>query len=669
MIVAATKEITKTYGADPVLGDITMEIHSGSRVGIVGPNGAGKTTLFKLLIGIETADKGEIFRAKGSKWAYLPQSPQYPVEWSGRDVIQSAFEAVGKLSQSMRDVEQAMAAMSDRSSTTDSNLQPAGASASQQPEQLLHKYQALQEEFERLGGYETDVRMNKVIEGLGISAAILSTPFAQLSGGEKTKVGLAKLLCEQSDVLLLDEPTNHLDVESMEWLEQFLRDYAGVVVIISHDRYFLDAVVTSIYEVDGGEAAFYHGNYSAFVKEKEERLLRHFAEYQEQQKKIKKMKETIKRLKEWGNQSNPPNEAFHRRAKSMEKALERMEKIERPRMEVDRMGLQFQKIDRSGQDVLVADGVHKSFAGKELFTGTGLTLRYGERKALLGVNGSGKSTFIKMLLGELEPDRGTVKIGSNVKVGYLSQQALEGDPKRRVIDAFREIVHVTEAEARHKLARFLFYGENVFKKVGSLSGGERMRLRLAQLMHQEINLLILDEPTNHLDIPARETLEEAIAEYQGSLFIVSHDRYFLQKTVKGVFWIENNQIVRYEGTYEESREKQRQMRSGSGSAVETGKSAAVQSTDGMTPQTKAETAPNQPTANTAKPAPEKKINKFKLQQLEQEIATLEARREELAQQLADGGQDYQALMQLQAEYDACEKKVEQLYESWYSMQG
>ncbi|ELK39144.1 ABC transporter ATP-binding protein [Brevibacillus agri BAB-2500] len=514
MIIVATTQLEKSYGADPVLQGVTLEIKAGERVGIVGPNGAGKTTLFKLLAGIESPDAGELYRAKGTVWAYLPQSPHYPADWTGEDVVASAFADVRHIQEQMRELEGQMALLYENEAELN---------------RLMQRYQKLQDEFEQLEGYQWETRMAQVTQGLGVSAELLATPFAQLSGGEKTKAGLAKLLCQKSDVLLLDEPTNHLDVEAMEWLEQFLQSYPGTVLIISHDRYFLDAVVTSIYHVDGGEAEYYIGNYSAFAAEREERLLRQFAAYQEQQKKIKKMKETIKRLKEWGNRSNPPNEAFHRRAKSMEKALARIERIERPKMEADRMGLQFNKTDRSGQDVLIVKGVHKAYGGKPLFSDASLLLRFGERKALLGPNGCGKSTLIRMLLGEIEPDAGTLKLGSSVKVGYLSQQALEGDQNQRLIDAFRDVAKVTEAEARHLLARFLFYGEHVFKRISQLSGGERMRLRLAQLMHQDINLLILDEPTNHLDIEARETLEEALADFHGSLFIVSHDRYFLQK--------------------------------------------------------------------------------------------------------------------------------------------
>jgi ATP-binding cassette subfamily F protein 3 len=642
MIVVATKHIQKSYGADPVLQDVTLEIKAGERVGIVGPNGAGKTTLFKLLAGIESPDAGELFRAKGTVWAYLPQTPQYPAEWTAQDVIASAFADVRKIQEEMRSLEQQMGI--------------AGESA-QELERLMLRYQRLQEEFEQQDGYQWETRMGQVTEGLGISPALLATPFARLSGGEKTKAGLAKLLCQRSDVLLLDEPTNHLDVESMEWLEEFLKAYRGTVLIISHDRYFLDAVVTCVYHVDGGEADYYIGNYSAFVKEREERLLRQFAAYQEQQKVIKKMKETIKRLKEWGNRSNPPNEAFHRRAKSMEKALARIERIEKPRMEADRMGLQFQKTDRSGQEVLVASGVHKAFGGEQLFADAGFLLRYGERKALLGPNGCGKSTLIKMLLGEAEPDAGTLRIGSNVKVGYLSQQALEGDQNQRVIEVFRDVVSVTEAEARHLLAKFLFYGEHVFKRIGQLSGGERMRLRLAQMMHQEMNLLVLDEPTNHLDIEARETLEEALADFKGSLFIVSHDRYFLQKMVDGVFWVENGQLVHELGTYEEAREKR--MRNKAASAARNAEKPK-EPKETKTPQTP---APQARPIETAK-----RPNAFKLADLEQKIALLETKRDEVASLLSGGEENYQQLMDWQQELERLQLQIDEYCQAWMEMQ-
>ncbi|MGM0712253.1 ribosomal protection-like ABC-F family protein [Brevibacillus parabrevis] len=644
MIIVATTQLQKSYGADPVLQDITLEIKAGERVGIVGPNGAGKTTLFKLLAGIEGPDSGELYRAKGTVWAYLPQSPQYPQEWTGQDVVASAFAEVRHIQEQMRELESQMALLYEDEAALN---------------RLMQRYQKLQDEFEQQDGYQWETRMTQVVQGLGVSEELLATPFAQLSGGEKTKAGLAKLLCQKSDVLLLDEPTNHLDVESMEWLEQFLQSYPGTVLIISHDRYFLDAVVTSVYHVDGGEAEFYIGNYSAFATEREERLLRQFAAYQEQQKKIKKMKETIKRLKEWGNRSNPPNEAFHRRAKSMEKALARIERIERPKMEADRMGLQFKKTDRSGQDVLIVTDVHKTYGGKQLFADASLLLRFGERKALLGPNGCGKSTLIRMLLGETEPDAGRLAIGSSVKVGYLSQQALEGDQNQRLIEAFRDVAKVTEAEARHLLAKFLFYGEHVFKKVSQLSGGERMRLRLAQLMHQDINLLILDEPTNHLDIEARETLEEALADFHGSLFIVSHDRYFLQKMVDGVFWVEDKRIVHDVGTYEEARAKQKE-RSQKRADRLAGEAKAKPAAKPKPPEPKREVV-----ATEAAP---KRPNTYKLSELEQRIAKLEEKKASLTGLLSQAETDYQQLAAWQTEIEHVQQEIDECYVAWVSMQ-
>jgi len=642
MIMIATKQVAKSYGYNPVLENITIEVRAGERIGIVGPNGAGKTTFFRMLAGLETPDAGEVFRAKGSRLAYLPQSPSYPHGWSARQVIESAFAEVLALQAQMRQLEGEM---------TESVQDTARL------EKLIHRYQEVQERFEHLNGYQCEATMAQVVTGLGIPEAMLETPFDQLSGGEQTKIGLAKLLCERCDVLLLDEPTNHLDVEAMEWLESFLRDYAGTVLIISHDRYFLDEVVTAIYEVDGGEITTYLGNYSFFVKEKEERLLRQFAEYEEQQKKIKKMQETIKRLKEWGNRSNPPNEAFHRRAKSMEKALARIERIERPKLEADRMDLVFRQSDRSGEEVLIAQDIDKSFANKQLFRQAHLRLRYGERKALLGPNGCGKSTLIKMLLGELSPDSGNVKRGSNVKVGYLSQHAFTGDPKRRVIDLFRDTVAVPEGEARHRLARFLFYGEQVFKKLENLSGGERMRLRLAQLMHQEVNLLILDEPTNHLDIEARETLEEALGDFQGSLLIVSHDRYFLQKTVDGVFWIDNGGIVHYEGTYEEAREKRKQ----------TLMTFPVQTEKVQRPVETAQKAANTVEAEKRE-RQGKRVNPYKLAELERNIADRELEKERLLAQMSQPDLAYDALIGWQKELEYCQQELDELMESWLELQ-
>ena len=393
----------------------------------------------------------------------------------------------------------------------------------------------------------------KVANGLQVTE-LFPRSFLELSGGEQTKVSLAYMLLQKPDLLLLDEPTNHLDLFAVEWLEQFLKEYNGTVMVISHDRYFLDEVVTKIFDLEDGEIHVYHTNYSRFVEEKEERLLQEFQAYQEQQKKIKKMKEAIKRLREWANQANPPNEGLHKRARSMERALERMQKLKKPILERKQMGLQFEGQDRSGKDVVVMKEVSKGFADHPLFNEVNLHVRFQERAAIVGRNGTGKTTLLKLLLEQIEPDAGEIRIGSSVKIGYLSQHAY-GNRKSNVLEAFREYVAVTEGEARHILAKFLFYGPAVFKKVTQLSGGEKMMLRLSQLMYQDIKILILDEPTNHLDIESREVLEEALEQYNGTILAVSHDRYFLNKLFEKTYWIDEHKLFEFAGNYAWARQK------------------------------------------------------------------------------------------------------------------
>lgn len=545
MIICSTYQISKMYGANPVFDKISLEIHDGDRVGLVGRNGSGKTTLFKLLAGSEPADEGEVHVRKGAKVGYLAQIPESAVEMTVKEVLRQPFGEVLETERRMFEVAEEMAG-------------PAASNADQL-NRLLGRYDELQQAFERNGGYEMESEIQKVINGLGIDEGFLERPFASLSGGEQTKVGLAAALLEDPDLLLLDEPTNHLDLAAIEWLENFLRSYKGAVMLVSHDRYFLDRTVTRVFDLEDGELSFYQGNYTAFTKEKEERLLAEFQQYQEQQKKIKKMKEAIKRLRDWANRANPPNEKFYRRAKSMEKALERMEKIDRPILERRKMGLDLEAGKRSGRDVAVFEEVSKSFGERKLFDRVDMLVRYQERAAIIGENGTGKSTLIQMLLGELEPDAGSCTLGSSVKPGYLSQAGLEGYDEGTVLEAFRDQVVITEGQARQVLARFLFYGAHVFRKVRDLSGGEQMRLRLAQLMYQNVNFLVLDEPTNHLDIESREVLEDALQDFGGTILAVSHDRYFLNKLLGPIYWLENQCLTRYEGNYDEAKEKRNEL--------------------------------------------------------------------------------------------------------------
>lgn len=531
------------YGGNTIFEDISIEIKEKEKVGLVGRNGSGKTTLFRLLAGKETPDAGQIHWKKGMKIGYLEQIPEFKPEWMAKDVLKQAFSNLVIIEEKMKQMEQEMA-----KDNSPSQLQL-----------LIEEYGKLQEFFTNAGGYEMDAKIEKIVNGLNIQH-LVTKKYGDLSGGERTKIGLAMILLEEPDFLLLDEPTNHLDLMAVEWLGRFLQDYSGTILLISHDRYFLDEVIQKVIDLEDGEVTTYHTNFTNFTKEKEERLLREFQAYEEQQKKIKKMREVIKRLREWANRANPPNEGLHKRARNMERAIERMEKLSRPNMNRKKMNFEMESSDRSGKDVIQLRNVSKKFGEQILFQDVQMKISYKDRAAIIGENGTGKSTLLKMILQQIKADEGEIKIGSNVKIGYLSQHTLTEMEGETVIEAFRNEVSVTEGEARHILAQFLFYGYSVFRKTANLSGGERMRLRLAQLMHQEINLLVLDEPTNHLDIDSREVLEDALENFDGTILAVSHDRYFLNKLFRKIYWIESQEIQCYEGNYTYAREKSQERK-------------------------------------------------------------------------------------------------------------
>ncbi|WP_342535442.1 ABC-F type ribosomal protection protein [Lysinibacillus sp. FSL K6-1151] len=529
------EQLQKIMGGNIVFENLQLEVNSGEHVAIVGVNGSGKTTLLQLLAGVEIPEKGRIIKSKEATIGYLHQIPHYP-QHAVKEVLEEAFSDIYAMKARMTALEQEM-----QSTVTD---------------KILLQYGQVQEQFMLLGGYEVDTQLAMIANGLGITD-MLEQPFHSLSGGEKTKVMLGQILLKKPSILLLDEPTNHLDMQAIEWLENYVRNFEGIVIVVSHDRHFMNQVAQKIIEIEDGEAFTYNGDYDAFIAQKEAKVEQQFANYEEQQKKIKKMQETIKRLKQWANEANPPNASMHRRAKSMEKALARIERVKKP-ITKKKMNLALTMAERSGKEVVLLEGVHHGY-DKPLLKDSNLAVYFGERLAIVGNNGSGKSTLLKMLLGEIIPKRGICYVGSNVKFGYLSQQFEHQNPSIRLIDAFRENVAVSEAEARHILARFLFYGYDVFKKVKDLSGGEKMRLRLAQLMHEDINVLILDEPTNHLDIEAREVLEETLESFEGTIIGVSHDRYFLQKIFAKTAWIDNQTIQVFEGDYEWAKQKRQEF--------------------------------------------------------------------------------------------------------------
>ncbi|EZH65810.1 ABC transporter ATP-binding protein [Bacillaceae bacterium JMAK1] len=535
MIVCHGKNIEQVYGGTTIFTGLSFQIHSGETIGLVGRNGEGKSTLARLIAGLESPTTGTIGWKKESTKGMLVQTPER-ANITIYDLLQRGFSELNQLQQQLRHYE------SQLSNPNNTDL-----------EATLNTYGALLDQFEKAGGYVIKANIRRVAAGLGISN-LLDKCWSTLSGGERTKVELAELLLQKPDLLILDEPTNHLDIYALDWLSKWIKDYTGSVLIISHDRAFLDDTVTKIWELDDGELFIYHTNYTDYVKEREARILRQFQHYEDQQKKIKKMTETIKRLKEWANRAKPPNASMHRQAKSMEKALHRIKRLQRP-VETKQVALAFDSEQRSGNDVFKCDNIVKHFGTTPIFNGLSLHIRHGERVAIVGPNGAGKSTLLKTLLQHHEVDEGEVSVGHNISIGYLSQHLEFGTSTDTVLSAFRDAAMVSEAEARHILAKFLFYGYDVFTSVSDLSGGESMRLRLAQLMQQHHNVLVFDEPTNHLDIDSKEMLEEALESFQGTIVAVSHDRYFLNKSLSTTLWLEDGKLTRYEGSFNYARMK------------------------------------------------------------------------------------------------------------------
>ncbi|MBC2284898.1 ribosomal protection-like ABC-F family protein [Listeria booriae] len=536
MTIVALNNVTKRFTGDLILEKISLQVEEGERIGLIGRNGEGKSTILKIIARLETVDDGIVSVKRSATVGLLNQMPNVSGNAIVRDYLRTAFADVLALQAELTELEQRM--------TTDMS------------ERLLVQYGEKQARFIDLGGYNLDTNMDKILHGLGISH-LAEKVWEQLSGGERTKVSLAKMLLEEPDLLLLDEPTNHLDLQAVDWLTQFLRAYKGTVLVVSHDRYFLDEVVQKIVELENKELITYHTNFSGYLVEREERLLKEFRDYKDQQKKIKKMQQAIKRLRQWAMEANPPNDALFRRAKNMEKALARIDVLKKPALEQKNMRLEFEESKRSGEDVVIFDAVWKQFGDCVLFDGLDCHIRQKERVAIVGNNGAGKSTFLKMVLGEVAPDVGTVHVGPSVDIAYLSQHMDVGDENQTVLEAFRDKVAVVEGDARHMLATFLFYGEMVFRKVANLSGGERMRLSLAQFMNQPVNTLLLDEPTNHLDIASREVLEEALRNFEGTIITISHDRFFMNQICDRTLWLENGEIVSYGGNYSYASEKRK----------------------------------------------------------------------------------------------------------------
>lgn len=534
MIEIELNKIKKNYGLKNILDGFSLELKTGERVALIGQNGSGKSTILKIIAKQESVDSGTINIRNGAKIGILNQIYENEKEdISVEKFLYKSFEEILKVEKKLNKLEIQM--------STEVNADKL--------EKIINEYGRMQERFSLMGGYEIQERFNKICSRFYINKELLKQSYNLLSGGEKTRVNLAKLLLTQPEILLLDEPTNHLDIHSLEFLEELILKYKGTVLIVSHDRYFLDKVINKTVLLENGKENIYYGNYSYFLKEDESRTLAQFENYKNQQKQIEKMKESILTLRKFGDLAG--NEMFFKRAKNIEKRLEKMEIIDRVDLNKKSLDLKFNIKKRSGNDVLKLENVEKKFDQKVIFKDANLTLNYGEKAALIGKNGSGKSTLIKMILGQDTNFQGELKLGTSIKIGYISQNIIFEDNEKTVLDYFLEGNNLSETEARSKLAKYGFRQENAFKRIGKLSGGEKVRIILMKLIQRDINFLILDEPTNHIDIDTREILEEALKEYKGTALFVSHDRFFINAIANRVLNIEDYKIKSYYGNYDD----------------------------------------------------------------------------------------------------------------------
>ncbi|MCL2497420.1 MAG: ATP-binding cassette domain-containing protein [Symbiobacteriaceae bacterium] len=535
MLEIGMNNVVRNFGFGNVLNGVNLEVTTGERVALVGRNGTGKSTILKIIYGEEIVTSGSVQVRRGATIGYLEQIPELLArETLTRELLMEPFAELQAIEERLRQLEAQMSAST--AARDDKAL-----------ERLMRSYAHQQELYESLDGYGIEERFGRVTTGFGLTE-LLDRPFNALSGGQKTIVMLACVMLRNPDILLLDEPTNHLDMQTLEWFEGYLARYKGTVIIVSHDRYFLDRVATKTILLYKGKCTAFMGNYSFSLKEQERLLMLEFEQYKNQQKKIEAMEAAIRRYRDWAARAD--NEDFYRRAKELEKRLEKMDKLERPELEKAQIPLSFTG-NRSSKEVLKLQGVTLQIGEKLLLRQASLMLFFRDKGCLIGDNGSGKTTLLRAILGEI-PSHG-ISIAENAKIGYVPQEIRFADDRTSVLDTFRGEVICTEGQARNILAKYFFFGEDVYKRVAALSGGEKVLLKLAVLMQHEINLLVLDEPTNHIDIETREMLENALLDFDGTILFVSHDRYFIQKIAQRIFAIGNLEIITYEGDYEEYR--------------------------------------------------------------------------------------------------------------------
>lgn len=539
MIDISIANIKKNYGFKNVLDGFTLDIKLGEKIGLIGQNGCGKTTLFRLITQEEGLDDGSISIRKGANVRLVSQMP--PIvddECTVEEILTRDFKDVFDIEMRMKELEEKMPTTSPK-----------------ELDSILERYGKLQNRFINLDGYNTDFKVKDLCNKFRISETMLNRKFNTLSGGEKTIVNLASIMLSNPDILLLDEPTNNLDINTLEWLEAYLKNYTGTIILCSHDRYFLDKVVSKIVLIERGKSEIFFGNYTYYLEENERRTLAEFEQYKDQQKMIEAMKRKIKQLQEFGKLAYPGGESFFKRAASIQKRLDKIELLDKPEA-VKEIPLNFQMTNRSGKQVLMIHNLDLTVADKDLLNQVSFDIVFKDRTCLMGKNGSGKSSLIKYIMHLYENNQSDncVKIGSNVLIGYIPQTITFKDDKATILDIARESYCGSETHLRASLAKFMFNGENVFKRVGTLSGGEKVRLKLFELMQKNVNLLIMDEPTNHIDITTQEVLEEALKEYPGTILFISHDRYFINKIAKKILYIEDKKIKEYLGNYDDYRD-------------------------------------------------------------------------------------------------------------------
>ena len=625
MIDIQVEGVVKSFEiGNNILDGLTFQIDQGERVGLLGRNGAGKTTLFRILTGEIDCDEGTVVIAKGRRMGLISQIPVYPAGYTVEDVLRTAFARLQQLTDEMEQLTAAMA-------------------AGEHDPQLLRRYGVLSDKFELFGGYDTDVAINKIANGLSISDEMRCQQFDSLSGGEKTRVNLGRLILEDTDILLLDEPTNHLDLHATEWLEEYIGRFKGTVVAISHDRYFLDRIVTRVIEIADGKAEFYSGNYSFYAVEKERRYQEKMKQYLKEQAKIEQLEKAADQLRLWAFQGM---DKTYRRAISMERRIERMRTTAKP-TKARKMDARFNAAEFHGDEVLGLRSIAKSFDTKHLFDGITLKVEGGERIALIGDNGTGKSTLIKMIMDEEYPDAGRIRLGPQVKAAYLPQIIHFDHPDWNMVENMMAAKRGLSAQsARNRLAAYDFRGEDVLKPVSVLSGGEQSRLRLCMLMDDEINFLILDEPTNHLDIASREWIEEAVEAYDGTLLFVSHDRYFINRFATRIWELEDGTINDYPMGFQQYRQLK---------AIEDAKKE-------IPAVVKEKTVAEKPRGNKQQQAARRQLTIC-----ERDIARTEEQMAELDSAMEAAACDYEKLNQLIQDKERLQEQLDALYEKWEAL--